>query len=182
MTDLLDARQLAAAERCADAVLAAGTTALGVEELRAAANVSRRTFHRWFPSKARWIHPVYAAVTTEFMDALHAQGALSVDAVVAAWTAAVYGPDPRRSVELYALLRADPEYWAVFLEVLEVSETHIAGVVRALADDHDERSARVVAVAVVASSRLALDRATSGDGDAVAEFRAFLGAFGPWER
>ncbi|MBA8991554.1 AcrR family transcriptional regulator [Curtobacterium pusillum] len=182
MTDLLDARQLAAAARCADAVLAAGTTALGVEELREAAGVSRRTFHRWFPSKARWIHPVYAAVTEAFMTSLRSRGVPSVDSVVAAWSESVYGPDTERSLGLYRLIRADPEYWAVFLEVLEVSEARIAAVIRSLSTDHDERAARVAAVAVVSSSRLALERAVTSGADAIEEFRAFLEEFGAWGR
>lgn len=185
MTQLRDDRQLAAAERCVEAIIAAGTTALSVEELRTAAGISKRTFHRYFPYKARAIRPHYAAMTATFSHLTLADELSSRDAWVRAWQQVVLGDDPERSLELFRLVRADPEYWSVFLEVVQDGEAAFAEALRMRrATSHPDAAdaaidAEVTAVAVVAASRLALTAAVTAGADPTRTFARYLDHFAP---
>lgn len=178
MTDLLDARQFDAATRCVQTVLERGTTSLTVEELREAAGISKRTFHRWFPTKARALQPYYAAVTERFSAAMAQAPHLDQRAVTRAWVKTVLGEDPTDAVRLYGLVREDPEYWSVFLEVVEDGETAITATLLELPSRPTPVQARVGAVAIVASSRLALDAGYRGTNPRTA-FTRWLTAFAP---
>lgn len=177
MTDLVDERQLAAARSCVAAILQAGSTQLSVEELRAAGGVSRRTFHRWFPSKARAIRPFYADMTGQFTARLLELGPLSTATCVQAWREVVLGTDPDRGLRFFRLVKADPEYWSVFLEVLEDGERIIEDELGDLSGSSDPHAATVTAVAIVSSSRLALESPTAGA--ATRAFEEYLTAFSP---
>ncbi len=184
MGRLQDERQLAAAERCVEAILAAGTTRLGVEELRAAAGVSKRTFHRYFPYKAQAIRPYYAAMTAALEELVAADRLPTVQAWTDAWAEVVLGEEPARRLELFRLIRSDPEFWSVFLEVIEDSERTFAAALRSRPGGpgipvSTEIDADVVAVGIAASSRLALHAAVDRGADPVAAFAAYLRAFAP---
>ncbi|MBF4616032.1 TetR/AcrR family transcriptional regulator [Curtobacterium sp. VKM Ac-1376] len=183
MNQLRDDRQLAAAERCIDAILAAGSTALSVEQLRTAAGISKRTFHRYFPYKARAIRPHYAAMTATFSDLTIAEELRSRDAWVHAWEQVVLGEDPARSLELFRLIRADPEYWSVFLEVVQDGEAVFAEALGGRGGDAAEGNtaidAEVTAVALVAASRLALTAAVDEGADPTIAFARYLDHFDP---
>ncbi|GAA4663631.1 hypothetical protein [Frondihabitans cladoniiphilus] len=190
MGQILDARQQAAGEACVAAILAAGSTRLSVDDLRAAAGISKRTFHRYFPYKAQAIRPHYAAMTANFAESLAAERLDSVESWTHAWAAVVLGPDPSRSLRLFELVRADAEFWSVFLEVVEDGEREFAESLRhrtpsdpAAADAQAAAdlslAADVTAVALVASSRLALLAATQEGRDPVEAFRSYLHAFDP---
>lgn len=182
MGQLFDDRQLAAATRCVEAIVAAGTTQLGVEELRTAAGISKRTFHRYFPFKAQAIRPYYAAMTATFSERMGAQELRTVDSWVTAWAAVVLGPDPAFSLRLFALIKGDPEFWSVFLEAVEESERSFADSLKSAADgttvsEAERRNADVTAVGLVAASRLALIAAVEQGVEPTDEFRRYLIAF-----
>jgi AcrR family transcriptional regulator len=180
VTDLLETRQREAAVQVVDALLEAGRTDLSVEELRAVAGISKRTFHRWFPAKERVIRPFYAAVTDRFTTAIRALDAATTTGIADAWEREVLGPDADRSVALFRLIAADPAYWSVFLEVLQDGEREIAEALGATAGDMSALEATVAAVAVVASSRLALAAAAAESAADPAEaFTTTLRAFDP---
>lgn len=154
----------------------ARTTALSIDELCAATGLSRRTFHRWFPSKERVLRPYYAAITEALLRDLATRGPVSIDAVCDAWERLVLGPEPEESAAIFSLVRADHDYWSVFLEVLEESEGAIAA---GLTAGDPELDATVAAVAIVAASRLALAAEADVPGSGSASFRRTLEAFDP---
>lgn len=195
MGELQDERQSAAAQRCVEAIIAAGTTRLGVEELREAAGISKRTFHRYFPAKAQAIRPYFADMTARLTTRAAATDHRNIETWKRIWADVVLGPQPERSLRLFRLIRADPSYWSVFLEVVEDGERLLAAQFRAAADgavrpraaagmhpaglDPAGLAAAVSAVAIVAASRLALLAATESGVDPVAAFEAHLRALNP---
>jgi AcrR family transcriptional regulator len=184
MGEQRDARQLAAAEACVDAIVAAGSTRIPVEELHRAAGISKRTFHRYFPYKAQAIRPHYAAMTATFAERVGAHELRSAEAWTRAWAEVVLGEDSSRSLRLFDLIRADPEFWSVFLHVVHDSERAFAEALRGDAADAPltddvALAAEVTAVALVASSRLALTAAVDEGADPVAAFARYLRAFEP---
>lgn len=181
MGQLLDDRQLAAAEACVDAILAAGTTSLSVEDLRAAAGISKRTFHRYFPYKAQAIRPHYAAMLSQVSTRMESYDLSSIEAWVAAWSEGVLGENPDRNLQLFRLIRQDAEFWSVFLEVVQESERAVATALKARsqtkASKDDLLAADVAAVGLVAASRLALTAAVDDGTDPTEAFAAYLRAF-----
>jgi AcrR family transcriptional regulator len=183
MGERQDDRRLAAAEQCIEAILAAGTTRLSVEHLRLAAGISKRTFHRYFPFKAQAIRPAYAAISARFAGRVASEKPKTVPEWAAEWSRSVLGDDAARALRLFRLVRADPEFWSVFLEVVEDGERILAEAI-AEADDvradevHRRRRASVTAVAVVASSRLALAAAAGAEADPIEVFSEYLTSFG----
>lgn len=175
----LQQRQLTASTRCVQLILDRGTTDLGVEDFLGTAEVSRRTFHRWFPAKEQLLRPFYAEMARRFAIRACRSLPLTVDSVAAAWEQEALGERPGHTLELHRLLRCSRSYWSVFLEVLQDGEGILAQELGATVSAQGDRWAIVTAVSVVAASRLAMDAAVLRGADPVAEFRQLLIAFDP---
>lgn len=173
--------RLRVAEACCDLYLARGTTQLTVAELAGAAGISERTFYRYFPVKAESIAPVFDSMTEAMNAAVVAHGPAPLRAVVVdAFEAMFTGHVPSRAHQIFPLVFADSEMWALFLRKVHDGETTLAPLLAALLGlpmEHDR--ARAAAAAVASSTRIALERLSAHSGDLAADFAGVLDAFGP---
>lgn len=176
---VLQKRQLDASTCCVQLIVDAESTDLSVEDFLDASGISRRTFHRWFPSKEQVLRPFFADMSQQFAEQLGAAHDLTLDSVTAAWSETVIGGEPSARLRLHRVLRASVEYWSAFLEVLQDGERILAHELRASQKKATEREIVVSAAAIVGSSRLALDAAASHGLEPDREFRAYLRAFDP---
>lgn len=175
------ATKLRIAELCCEYYLTIGSTRPSVAEIAAAVGVSDRTFYRYFATKADSIGPVFDEMTTQMNTVL--AGSPSADtrtALIEAFDAMFLSPATSRARELFPLVFADPEMWALFLRKVHDGETAL---VPFLADrlriPVDSDRARAASAAVASATRIALERLCTHSADLETEFRGVLDAFGP---
>jgi AcrR family transcriptional regulator len=176
---ILEKRTLAAAQKCVEAYLTAGTTDLTVAQLCKATGLSQRTFYRYFAIKADTIRPIFDGMTARFGLEISEPGTSLQLALHNAFVDIVIGPRPSHTIALFRLIRADTEMWSVFLEIMQGNEESLAAALASQAGRHrTPRSARAGAVAIVAASRLALEAAALHGADAPHVFDAYVTEFG----
>jgi AcrR family transcriptional regulator len=127
----LETSQLRASERCCELFIARGTTDLPIAEIAEWIGVSQRTFHRYFPFKARSISPVLDWTTRRFNEALQGASAESTvtDALRPAFRAGLGGQVTDRTRSLFPLVFHDVEMWSVFLLKVHDGERALAPVI-----------------------------------------------------
>lgn len=174
MSKLSQARALRMSEACIECFFQHRTADVGVDELAAAAGVSRRTFHRYFESKEAAIRPVLE----QGMDLMatylaSADEDLSLaDALVAAFEHAADGNYRRRTHQLIPLLNETDGMRAVWAQAIADGEQALtAPIAERLSVPND---ARVAAAVVTTLVRMALLDSHPLNSDPVATFSDYL--------
>lgn len=154
----------------AELFLRRGAAATTVADVAAAAGISTRTFHRYFPTKAEALAPALRAGLVAYLDAVAAIPAPApveelVDSLVDALVGTVTGPGAGHDAELVRLVVATPELLSVWLRMHEECAVGLAPLLAAhLADERDPTDLRLLATVVVAANRLAVEDWVGGRG------------------
>lgn len=177
MSRVSQTRALRISEACVEQFFERGTTRVNIDELAAAAEVSRRTFHRYFESKEASIRPVLAHGMT--LMAAHLSEADPeielADAVVAALAHAVDGRYRRRTSHLIPLLDETDGMRAVFFQAISDGAHALTEPIAArLGVPTASAEARVNAEIVATIVRLALLDSYGRNTDPVETFRDYL--------
>lgn len=159
---------LSASEACCTLYIDRGTTSLPVGEIAQAIGIPARTFHRYFPSKADTIAPVFAWTTATFNDAVkNAPADLALLTVLSDGFERMLGGDVAdRTRNLFPLVFADAAMWAVFLRGVHFGEISLAPILaRRMGLPDDALQARAAAAVVASSTRIALEAMVTTGGD-----------------
>jgi AcrR family transcriptional regulator len=183
---LAEETRLAVSERCCVYFMAEGTTQRPVADIAAAAGISERTFHRYFPVKAESVYPVFEAMTARKNAFVIAHPHLPMRELLAgAFESMFASPVTARASELFPLVFADPEMWALFLRKVHDGETSLAPLLaERLGIPAEDDRARAAAAAVASSIRIALERLSATgpnsakSADIAATFIRMIDAFG----
>jgi AcrR family transcriptional regulator len=165
------ATMLEVSAAAADLFLARGVDATTVTDIAAAAGISARTFHRYFPAKAEALGPVLEEGLKRYLRGVAAlPGKLGtedlLDGLAAALTDTLTGPLSGRDPELLRLVVATPELLSVWLRMHEECALALTPLLsRRLPDGSDPLYARYLGAAVVTANRLAVEHWASNGGD-----------------
>jgi AcrR family transcriptional regulator len=171
---------LRVSEACCAHFVAEGSTQCSIADLAAAAGISERTFHRYFPVKAEAIAPVFDAMTASKNDFVRTHPDLPVrDVLIGAFRAMFRSPVTSRPGEIFPLVFADPEMWALFLRKVHDGEVSLAPLLaERLGVPAGADRARAAAAGVASSIRIALERLATDGADLDSSFTSILDAFG----
>ncbi|WP_181420390.1 TetR/AcrR family transcriptional regulator [Curtobacterium sp. MCBD17_023] len=183
----LDASRLRASERCAELFIARGTTGLPIAEITAAVDLSPRTFHRYFATKAESVSPLFDWTTRRFDVTIHAapEDQPVRETLLAAFRAALGGRIAARTTALFPLVFADAEMWSVFLRKVHDGERSLAPVLAPrLGLEPRTPVARAAAAAVASATRIALEAMVTSGADPEEMYAQTIDAFasGPIRR
>jgi AcrR family transcriptional regulator len=151
--------------------LANGVGGTTVADIAAAAGVSTRTFHRYFPTKTEALGPVLREGLQRYLDAVSALPArIDSDRLVAALVDALSQTlsDPRgvRDEALLRLVLATPELTSLWLRMHEECAIAMEPLLSArLPRTHDALSLRFLSGSVVMANRLAVEEWVRSGGD-----------------
>ena len=137
-----------------------GVADVTVEEVAAAAGVSVRTFHRYFPSKEDAVCPALDAGWTAFMDAFAARPDQEpvADGLAAALAQSLDGEMTRRHLQFIRGLPGSPSLEPVWLRVLDRCQAGLRpALARRLGLVPDSPRARLAAACVLAAMRIAVE-------------------------
>lgn len=158
-----------------------GSTRLAVPDLANHIGISVRTFHRYFATKADTLSPFFrekSRLLNEYVDSADAQPVRTF--LLGAHVLMFGGAEQRRTRQLFPLVFADPEMWAVFLRALHEGDRalmpHLA---RRLHIPEDHPRSRVAASAFTSSNRIALETMVRDGRDSATVFADTIEQFGP---
>ncbi len=140
--------------------MARGTTELTVAEITAVIDVPPRTFHRYFPSKAECVAPLFDWITRRFDEPIvSAPAELPIAELLrAAYRAGLGGEAATRTRTLFPLVFQDDAMWSVFLRKVHAGERALGpALAPRLGLDPESIAARTAAAAVASATRLALE-------------------------
>lgn len=123
-------------------------------------NLSQRTFHRYFPTKAQSVGPMFDWMTSTFDSVLEAADPDEpiVESLRRSYAAMIAGDRLDRSRALFPLIFADGDMWAVFLRKVHDGERALAPVLAPLLGlEANSLRARAAAAAVATATRLSLE-------------------------
>jgi AcrR family transcriptional regulator len=160
------AAMLAVSQSCCDLFIARGTTAISISDMCDTTGVAPRTFHRWFRAKADVLQPVFEWGTSTFNGVIAAADIpLSPTVLEHAFDAAFEGENSARTRDLFPLVLADPELWAVFLRAVHHGEVTLAQVLASRwSTAPDDIRARMTSAAVAVAFRVAIERSALAGG------------------
>ncbi|MGW7293202.1 TetR/AcrR family transcriptional regulator [Streptomyces xiamenensis] len=174
-----DDATMRASEKCCELYISRGTTSLTVAELTAAIGISARSFHRYFPTKADTVQPVFDWTTDTFNTHVRTAPPGPLTGVLRdGFRVMLGGPHAARTRALFPLVFADPGMWSVFLRAVHHGETTLAeALAPRLGSAPDAVSTRTAAAAVASATRLALEGMARTGQDPEPLFDAHLDAF-----
>jgi len=184
---VIDASRLRAAELACGFFVANRTTLLPVTEIARAAGISRRTFHRYFPTKAESVAPLFdeSIRKSNAVIAGADPGTPILSVLIAAFESSLFGTDATRTRALMPLVFGDQEMWAVFMRHLHDGERSVAPLLAPRLDlPSDSLAARTAAAAVASAIRIALEEMVTSGSDPLAVYVESLAQFeeGPLRR
>lgn len=152
--------------RCADLFISAGDASPSVADLSAAAGISPRTFHRYFPTKHDCLRPLFEAGNEIFAATLAAQadGTGLPDALRAALEASFADRSDASTRVLMAVVFGDPGLRRVWLEAVHDTARLIRpSVARLLGTAEDSIATTVAAGQVIVLVTAALEHLVAED-------------------
>jgi len=157
-----------------------GTTDITVADITAAVEISPRTFHRYFPTKAEIVSPLFRWTTHEFNLAV-AEPAPDVpvlDVLTGAFSRSLGGAVAERTQGLFPLIFADDGMWSVFLRHVHDGERSLTPeLAPRLGLAPNSVAARAASAAVASSTRIALEGMVVEGRDPQALYTETLQAF-----
>jgi AcrR family transcriptional regulator len=180
-----DRTALLASRRVVDLLVANGSSDFTVRELAAHAEISERSFYRYFPRKEDVVRPFLSAGAELIARLVRERPADEPlrDALVAAWAASWQAREPAQATTLRRILHESDSLRATWLQVLADAERVYAGAIaERLGIDVDSRRAAVAGAAVATAIRLSTGSFTDESGcddDQISGFAANLDLFGP---
>ncbi|MCH1884345.1 helix-turn-helix domain-containing protein [Agrococcus sp. ARC_14] len=156
----LEASRLRASEGACELFIARDTTDLTVAEITGHIGVPARSFHRYFPSKAECVAPLFDWTTRRFdQSVVDAPADLPVPEVLrGAFRAGLGGEVAPRTRALFPLVFADDAMWSVFLRKVHDGERALGpALAPRLGIDPASIPARAAAAAVASATRIALE-------------------------
>ncbi|GAA2059005.1 hypothetical protein GCM10009757_39700 [Streptomyces cheonanensis] len=174
-----DDAAMRASERCCELYISRGTTALTVAEITAAIGISARSFHRYFPTKADTVQPVFDWTTDTFNAHVRTAGpGAPRDVLRDGFRAMLGGAHAARTRALFPLVFADPGMWSVFLRAVHHGEITLAeALAPRLGLPADAVLTRTAAAAVASATRLALEEMARTGRNPEPLFLAHIDAF-----
>lgn len=164
---------------CVEAFVEAGSLDVGISDLCQRAQISPRSFHRYFPVKQQSVRPYFDRVIGDFGAILSQPGTPVRHNAIAAFRSVALSHDGDALpllMRVVRLLQTRRDYWSVFLEVVESSEGTYAELLAGRHPTWSPRAARVVAIGIVSASRMSLI-GEQGPGETVARFEHYLDEF-----
>jgi AcrR family transcriptional regulator len=169
---------LQASEACVRAFAEAGGPDVSVDELARSAGISRRTFHRYFPTKESAVAPVMHHGVRLMADALALRPTDEPlgDALAASFDAASGGSLRERTDNLVPLLRSSSAMRAVMAQAIDEAEALLREpLAQRLGLASDDVRVTVALVVVTGLLRRSLTD-DSGEKNSSARLREFLAA------
>ncbi|MFF1919796.1 TetR family transcriptional regulator [Streptomyces sp. NPDC058221] len=179
-TSTLAADRLRASLACCDMYIERASTALTVGEVAQGIGISQRTFHRYFPTKAETILPMFGALSEELNQHFDVPVGPALRELMMEGYRVMYGYERSQFTQrLFPLVVTDKDMWAVFLRAFHDGEValvpHLAPHL-GVAAGHPR--ARAAAAAFASSNRIAFDRMVQLGEDHESAFDEQLDAFG----
>lgn len=172
--------RLAAARAISALYIARRTTRVPVVELAAAADISERTFHRYFSSKSDTVQPLFEENSRIVNAVVAADPASSLRrALTEAHEQMFGGVNAASTAALFPVLFTDRGMWSGFLGALHDGEQRLHPVLASrLGLANDAPRALAASSAFTAANRIALERMADGGANRLGTFNAVLDAFG----
>jgi AcrR family transcriptional regulator len=164
----LEVSRLQASRRGCALFIDRGTTDLPIADIAAAAGVSQRTFHRYFPIKADSLGPLFDWMIRRSNDVIvdAAPHVPLPDVLLAAFRGSILSEAAPRADELFPLVFQDPEMWSVFIRKLHDGERSVMPILAPrLGLSADSIAARAAAAAVASAMRIALEAMVTSGAD-----------------
>ncbi|MFF2486144.1 TetR family transcriptional regulator [Microbacterium sp. NPDC058062] len=174
--------RLRVSDRCCELFVSRGSVDVTIAELAAAADISQRTFHRYFPFKAESVGPTFDAMIRRSNNVIaEADEDRPLAAVLReAFSASLLDAATDRTRRLFPLVFGDREMWAVFLRKLHDGERSVAPILAPrLRAPEDSLSARAAAAAVASAIRIALEVMVTTGADPATTYAELLDEFTP---